>query len=339
MAYVYDPRKAITIANYPLLANPRRYFYTQRQGPIRFGCIHITAGVDDYDGADGSAESSIRYGQTCTRPASWTGIVDSDTIQDCLPDHYVAFAQGVSGSPFSYNTHGIGLEIGKRTTDWREPATPAEWTEKTLRNAAIWWAPRVIRYGLQVRFVTLRELNADLAAGRPSGFIEHHEIDPRNRSDAGLYRGIETFPRAQFLRYLREEVARLSGDESTLAEQKLINAAMSGTPGWRPITEDGIDGPETQKAKEAYMTTLQDIAGKIDRLRTDTVTTDGVGGRRHRLLVQHAEALSQLVTLLAEKVAAGDDEILKAVARVQESLAAADVDEDDAPVVPEPQDA
>ena len=51
-------------------------------------------------------------------------------------------------------------------------------------------------------------------------------------------------------------------------------------------------------------------------------------------------SLNQFInTALAEKVAAGDDEILKAVARVQESLAAADVDEDDAPVVPEPQDA
>lgn len=338
MTYVYDPRKAITIANYPLLANPRRYFYTQRQGPIRFGCIHITAGVDDYDGADGSAESAIRYGQTCTRPASWTGIVDSDTIQDCLPDHYVAFAQGISGSPFSYNTHGIGLEIGKRTTDWREPATPAEWTEKTLRNAAIWWAPRVIRYGLQVRFVTLRELNADLAAGRPSGFIEHHEIDPRNRSDAGLYRGIETFPRAQFLRYLREEVARLSGDESTLAEQKLINAAMSGTPGWRPITEDGIDGPETKQARERYMATLNDIS-KTSEAILKAVAGDGIGRARQKLVVGTLKDLVALVSMLAEKVAAGDDEILKAVARVQESLAAADVDEDDAPVVPEPQDA
>lgn len=338
MAYVYDPRKAITIANYPLLANPRRYFYTQRQGPIRFGCIHITAGIDDYDGADGSAESSIRYGQTCTRPASWTGIVDSDTIQDCLPDHYVAFAQGISGSPFSYNTHGIGFEIGKRTTDWREPATPAEWTEKTLRNAAIWWAPRVIRYGLQIRFVTLRELNADLAAGRPSGFIEHHEIDPRNRSDAGLHRGIETFPRGQFLRYLREEVARLSGDESTLAEQRLINAAMSGTPGWRPITEDGIDGPETKQARERHMATLNDIS-KTSEAILKAVAGDGIGRARQKLVVGTLKDLVALVSMLAEKVAAGDDEILKAVARVQESLAAADVDEDDAPVVPEPQDA
>ena len=338
MAYVYDPRKAITIANYPLLANPRRYFYTQRQGPIRFGCIHITAGIDDYDGADGSAESAIRYGQTCTRPASWTGIVDSDTIQDCLPDHYVAFAQGISGSPFSYNTHGIGLEIGKRTTDWREPATPAEWTEKTLRNAAIWWAPRVIRYGLQIRFVTLRELNADLAAGRQSGFIEHHEIDPRNRSDAGLHRGIETFPRAQFLRYLREEVARLSGDESTLAEQRLINAAMSGTPGWRPITEDGIDGPETKQARERYMATLKDIS-KTSEAILKAVAGDGIGRARQKLVVGTLKDLVALVSMLAEKVAAGDDEILKAVARVQESLAAADVDEDDAPVIPEPQDA
>lgn len=338
MAYVYDPRKAITIANYPLLANPGRYFYTQRQGPIRFGCIHITAGIDDYDGADGSAESAIRYGQTCTRPASWTGIVDSDTIQDCLPDHYVAFAQGVVGSPFSYNTYGIGLEIGKRTTDWREPATPAEWTEKTLRNAAIWWAPRVIRYGLQIRFVTLRELNADLAAGRQSGFIEHHEIDPRNRSDAGLHRGIETFPREQFLRYLREEVARLSGDESTLAEQKLINAAMSGTPGWRPITEDGIDGPETKQARERYMATLKDIS-KTSEAILKAVAGDGIGRARQKLVVGTLKDLVALVSMLAEKVAAGDDEILKAVARVQESLAAADVDEDDAPVIPEPQDA
>ena len=210
VGYVYKDWPE-TAEHYPLLANPNRWYYTQRRGAVLFGCVHITAGIDDWDGGDGSAEASIRYGQTCTRPASWSAIVDADTAQDCLPDRYVAFAQGVSGSPYSYNTHGYGVEIGARSTDWT--SKPDWWVEVVLRRLAAVFAPRCIRYGIRPVHVSLAELNADLAAGRPSGLIEHHEIDRANRSDAGLFRGRETFPWPQFLGYLREEINRLDPEE------------------------------------------------------------------------------------------------------------------------------
>ena len=55
------------------------------------------------------------------------------------------------------------------------------------------------------------------------------------------------------------------GDPDTAALQRLYNEALANRPGY-PIPVDGIDGPTTQRAKEAYMTTLDDVAGQLDRI-------------------------------------------------------------------------
>lgn len=59
--------------------------------------------------------------------------------------------------------------------------------------------------------------------------------------------------------------APAGGDPDTAALQRLYNEALANRPGYQ-VTVDGIDGPATQRAKEAYMTTLDDIAGQLDRI-------------------------------------------------------------------------
>ncbi len=265
--YRYDPGKPVTVANYPLLANPRAYYYTQRQGPILFCTLHILVGIEDWTPPDDSAEAGIRYGQTCTRPASWSATADADTARDCLPDQYVAFAQGVPGSPYSYNTHGYGIEIGARSTDWT--AKPDEWIEATLRNVAALCAPRHIRYGWKLKHVTLSQLNADLSTGRPSGYIGHAEITPSTRSDPGWVGSRDTFPWSRFLGILSDAIAALTGDPDVLARQRESVAAGLLTP----ADVDGIDGPRTQAAWRRYMATLDDISSQLARLidRVDTI--------------------------------------------------------------------
>ena len=57
-----------------------------------------------------------------------------------------------------------------------------------------------------------------------------------------------------------------AADPAVLAEQQTYNRALAGRPGWTPIPEDGIPGPLTTAAKEAYMTTLDDLAKQLDRI-------------------------------------------------------------------------
>ena len=58
----------------------------------------------------------------------------------------------------------------------------------------------------------------------------------------------------------------VAADPAVLAEQQTYNRALAGRPGWTPIPEDGIPGPLTTAAKEAYMTTLDDLAKQLDRI-------------------------------------------------------------------------
>ena len=266
--YTYNPGKAHTTANYPLLDNS--HYHPTRQGKTPLFCgMHVTAGIDDFDGNDGSAEAAILYGRTTPRPASWWAIVDSDTARDCLPDEYTAFLQGVPDSGYSYNREGWGIEIGARGTDWT--SKPAAWVEATLRNAARVIAPRAVRYGWKIKHVTLSELQADLRAGRPSGFIGHAELTPSTRSDPGWVGRRDTFPWEQLLSYVHEEIAGAISDPAVKARQEvLVEAGLLA-----PTDVDGIDGPKTQAAQEAYEMTLANLETKLDAIgvKLDTHAT------------------------------------------------------------------
>lgn len=167
------------MSSWPLTQNPRQHYYKSRQGSILGIVLHVTAGAEDTDmvGVDGSAESTLRYGQTTTRAASWHGIVDSDSVIDCLPDDYTAFH--VRG----FNSRTLGLEIANIDAKWS--GKPQKWVDATLLNAARWCAPRVQRYGLPMQLCTKSEVERAIAHGRPFGFTFHSYLDPARRIDPG----------------------------------------------------------------------------------------------------------------------------------------------------------
>ena len=174
---------------YPLLANPNRHFYTTRRSPILGIVLHVTAGLEDFTPPDDGAEATVRYGLRNSRPASWHGIVDSDSIIDCLPDTYTAF------HVIGYNSGTLGLEIANRDARWT--GKPEPWVGNTLRNAATWCAPRVKKYSLPVRLSTRAEVDRAIAAGRPFGFAYHSALDPKRRIDPG-----KDFPWDRFAGFL-----------------------------------------------------------------------------------------------------------------------------------------
>lgn len=273
-------------------------YYAKRQGPILGICLHITAGINDYDGNDSSAEATNNYGRTATG-ASWTGIVDSDSIINCLHPDRVAWVQGVPG--YNFNTPLVGLEIGKRTPDWND--APDWWVEATLRNAAAYCAPFVLRYKIPLELVTDRdEVQRRINRGQPVGFTYHWRLTPDTRSDPGRHAGRDTFPWVRFLGYLREAVARLTGGTVKPAPappprvgtwpagwianaQRLLNDLGYTDAQGKPLAVDDSLGPATQHATRTYQTD----AGLDPDGRPDAATTTSL-----------EDTMSKIDTLLAE---------------------------------------
>ena len=185
------------MATYALTSNPNRHYYTTRRGRILGIVLHVTAGLEDFTPPDLGAESTIRYGLANARPASWHGIVDSDSVIDCLPDSYTAF------HVIGYNSQTLGLEIANRDARWA--GKPQRWVDATIANAAAWCRPRVAKYGLPVNLADKAEVDRCIRAGRPFGFTYHSMLDPKRRIDPG-----RDFPWARFETFLRGvDAARL----------------------------------------------------------------------------------------------------------------------------------
>ena len=181
--------------SFPLLANPNRHYYTSRRGKILGIVLHVTAGLEDFTPPDSGAEATIRYGLSNSRPASWHGIVDSDSVIDCLPDAYTAF------HVVGYNSHTLGLEIANRDARWA--GKPQRWVDATIANAAAWCRPRVAKYGLPVNLADKAEVDRCIRAGRPFGFTYHRYLDPTRRIDPG-----RDFPWQQFAAHLTADTAK-----------------------------------------------------------------------------------------------------------------------------------
>lgn len=251
--YAFNPYKSHTASNYRLLSHPgrasdgKRPFYTSRNLPILMAVNHITAGVTDLVAPDTSIEGTNSWGGSSGNTgASWHGGVDSDSIVDCLPDTYTAWAQGVSGH--SFNSPGIALEIGLRSPNW--DALPAAFRDALVRNAAIWWAPRVVRYGIPIRYVTDRnQIDFLIARKEKVGFTDHYILSPSTRSDPGLYKGRNTFPREQFL----DEVKRI-----VTGGPVVVKPTPTVPPVSSALKVDGRLGPATIKRWQAVMGTTQD---------------------------------------------------------------------------------
>lgn len=202
-----------------LEANPDRNYRTNRRKPILGIVAHITAGLTDYTLPDSSAEGTTKYGATTTADASWHVTIDSDSIIPAVRDAYTAWHAGVGPDYWSHparpyiNDATLGCEQGTSQVDWRR--APDAWVERTLRNFAVWAAPRVKRYRIPLVVVRSRnEMGDAIMAGKPFGFIAHAVIAPHNRRDPGMVGNpptwVDTYPWAQLFAYIREELALLN---------------------------------------------------------------------------------------------------------------------------------
>lgn len=206
-------RKAgINAGPYALESNPYTNFRTNRRKPILGVVMHITAGMTDYSGADTSADATTRYGATTSREASWHVCIDSDGIIPSVRDAYTAWHAGVSSAYWSHparpyvNDATLGIEQGTGVTNWA--GMPDWWVERTLRNVAVWAAPRVKKYGIPLTVVRDRTTVGNaIMAGRPFGFVSHAVMAPHNRTDPGVYQGRDTYPWARLFTMIREELA------------------------------------------------------------------------------------------------------------------------------------
>lgn len=179
--------------SYYLLENkvrtPPTKWYTSRRSKVQGVVIHVTAGLEDLDqNDDQSAEATARYCANTDRAVSWHAGADSDSYLHLLPASYTAFhVQG-------FNSSTLGLELSKKTTDWR--GMDPEWVRKTLTNGSIPVKEWCAAYGIP----PVKRSRAQWDAGH-RGFISHAELDPSRRSDPGLVgvQRVDTFPWQQFL--------------------------------------------------------------------------------------------------------------------------------------------
>lgn len=242
------------MATYALAA--ANNYYPRRINGDPIICVqHITAGLTDYIAPDFSADNTQNWGRNPASNVSWHDICDSDSAIPCLPGTYTAWHAA------GYNSRSIGQEIGTGGTDWGQK--PEGWVEKVLRNSAKLWAPHVIKYKIPLRKVNKAQVDAELAKGRnakPLGFIGHGDLDPRNRTDPGLFRGKDTFPWATLFAYIQDEIDRLTG------KPKVEDKPQSKPSSKVSIDSfDGLLGPNTIKAWQTHYAN----AGRLSRSGID----------------------------------------------------------------------
>lgn len=171
---------------------PAGQFHEERQGDIKAGVVHVTAGLQDLGlvGVDRSAEKTNDWALTSGVIASWARISDTDSVVFCIPVKAVAYqAKG-------YNTHTVGNEICNADARWDNKSVG--WVKWTIWWAAVSWADIVVAHKLPLRRATKAELDRAIATdGAPVGFVDHSRLSV-NRSDPGA-----TFPWALFFKYIR----------------------------------------------------------------------------------------------------------------------------------------
>ena len=254
------------MADYALLG-AKNYYTTRRFGAPIFCVQHITAGLSDYIAPDMSADNTQNWGKNPASDVSWHDICDSDSAIPCLPGSYTAWHAA------NYNSRSIGQEIGTGSTDW-STKSPA-WVEATLKNSAKLWAPHVKKYNIPLVKVTKAQVDAELAKGanaKPLGFIGHGDLDPRNRTDPGLYKGKDTFPWQRLFELIRIE----------LGQKPPTVAPPTKNTAWTPLVVDGIFGKATITAWQRYNGTVQDgdvspeYSSLIAKVQTDLNRVYGI---------------------------------------------------------------
>jgi hypothetical protein len=201
----------INAGPYALEGNPdpeKRNYRTFRRKSILGVVMHITAGMTDYSGPDTSAEATTRYGADTTRDASWHVCIDSDGIIPSVRDAYTAWHAGVIDIA-NVNDATLGIEQGTGQVDWRK--APDAWVDRTIRNVAVWLAPRVIKYQIPLVLTNDRNaIEAAIIANRRFGFTSHKIISPSNRTDPGWIGTTDTYPWSMLFAYIRQEMALLT---------------------------------------------------------------------------------------------------------------------------------
>lgn len=106
-----------------------------------------------------------------------------------------------------------------------------------------------------------------------------------------------------------------ASDPKVAAEQAALNAALAQTPGYVPITVDGVDGPRTALARSQFVATLESLEKQIAEIRASQTT--GIERDRAAKAGARDVALASLVEAIGVKVAEGDEAILSAVKALQ----------------------
>jgi N-acetyl-anhydromuramyl-L-alanine amidase AmpD len=249
-----------------------RTWYTSRLSPLRVIVVHITAGLEDFHGADDSAEATARYAATTTRQVSWHAGVDGDSVVELLPAEYTAWhCRGA-------NSWSYGVELSKADTDWRD--APEPWRDRILTLAAEHCAQVAAAAG-----IPLRKLSARQALDGLSGFVGHWELDPSRRTDPGRVAGVgETFPWDEFVHRMEgnevvtdDDVARIA--KAVLASKLEVESPWNGRG--RKLTVQRAVEEAWQRSQKNGVVLEQRIAGMVRdavRAELDAAGVTGDGG-------------------------------------------------------------
>lgn len=268
--------------------NPHGPHYNRyRRVPLRVILMHITAGAEDFVGADSSAENVTRYAATTTRQVSWHASVDSDSIIELLPPSYAAWHVR------NYYDFCYGIEISKRHTNWR--GVPEPWRTNTLRNAATIAGKVARQYDIPFKHITGSE-----AINGAKGFTSHWRLDPTRRDDPGRYRGVDTFPWDEFLQMAAAGGGggRQEGDEMRKGDRGNEVGILQ-----RRLTRLGFD----TRADDDYGSRTAESVGKAQRHLGFERTPDVAHGMFQAALYLATEGVGERV-LRATRDAVADHE-------------------------------
>lgn len=190
------------------IKNPdgRYHGYAKRTSQIRLVVIHTPEVLEDFDGADNSAEAVAKYFSVIDRSASAHVCIDSDSTVQFLPPDHVAFHVR------NYNSIGYGAEIGWKATSWGKRP---DLDEKIIDRTAKFLAPLMMKWGVPATYITKEQVDKGLG-----GMTSHAQLDPSRRTDPGT-----KFPWSDLIAAIRLEQMM---EKLTEEEIRFLKAMIKG---------------------------------------------------------------------------------------------------------------